>query len=338
MSLLLIYTSIFCSLWVFIFIAFAWTLTKVPLFQDETKRQKKELNGWPRISVIVPACNEAENIETALQSLLAQDYPNLEIITINDRSTDDTGTILDRLAAKDSRIRVIHLQELPNGWLGKVNAMHQGVKQASGEWYLFTDADIHFSPGLLKRAIIFMQQRKYYNHLALMPEITLRNFWLEVCIISFGVMFLFSSRAALVNESDSKTPIGIGAFNLVKADIFKNTPGFEWLKLEPGDDYGLGLMIKEAGGRTHFALADHDVSVPWYDSIKEMFKGLEKNMFGPGTHYSLVRMFLIVSMLWALLAAPGVALIVGSPAALAVVYDAGGRCNYYPCSYIPDLL
>jgi len=310
MSFILIYTIIFCSIWVVMFLGFSWTLKNVPQFHKKTENQANSQHNWPLLSVIVPACNEAEHIETAIQSLIDQDYPDLEIIAINDRSTDGTGDILERLAKNEPRLQVLHIKELPGGWLGKVNALHQGVKKSKGDWLLFTDADVHFGQGLLKRAIYLVKKEKV-DHLALLPKVFTKKFWLDVCITTFGFLFLISTRAVFVNRKNSKTPIGVGAFNLVSKEIYNKTPGFKWLRLEPADDYGLGLMIKNAGGRSYFALADHDLSVPWYGSVKEMFVGLEKNLFGSGAHYSLIRLLIMVLVLWLLAAAPVVALVAG---------------------------
>ncbi len=310
MSLILIYTILFCSIWVLLLLGFFWTLKSTPLFRKETENEANSQNNWPFLSIIVPACNEAEHIETAIQSLIDQDYPKLEIIAINDRSTDETGNILERLAINEPRLQVLHIKELPGGWLGKVNALRHGVERAKGEWLLFTDADVHFNQGLLKRAI-YLANKEKADHLVLMPVVFSKKFWLDICITTFGFLFFISTRVILVNRKNSKTPIGIGAFNLVNKEIYNRTPGFEWLRLEPADDYGLGLMIKNAGGRTHFSLAEHDLSVPWYGSVKEMFKGLEKNLFGSGAHYSLVRLIIMVPVLWLLAAAPVIALVAG---------------------------
>ena len=293
------------------FAGFAWSIKNVPSFHEEARDLPDNLEPWPRLSVIVPACNEADHIEAAIQSLLEQDYPNLEIVAINDRSTDDTGKILEQIAEHDARIQVLHVGSLPDGWLGKVNALHQGVRQASGDWLLFSDADIYFSTGILKRAITFARQHRI-DHLVFMPKVTINSFWLGVSIVTFGLFFMLMSRAALVNRPNSKTPIGVGAFNLVNRQTFNRTPGFEWLRMEPVDDYGLGMMIKKAGGRTHFSFAYEDLNVPWYTSVAEMFKGLEKNMYGPSTGYCWWKMLMQTVLLWALLAAPAVALLAGA--------------------------
>jgi glycosyltransferase involved in cell wall biosynthesis len=310
-DLITVYTVLSCGVWALAFIDFMRALKTVPLLGEDLRTLGTTAEKWPSLSIIVPACNEAVHIESAISSILTQDYPNLEIIAVNDRSTDATGDILNRMAATDSRLQVLHIRDLPAGWLGKVNAMHQGVQRAKGEWLLFTDADVHYRPGALRRAIIYTQHHGV-DHLALVPRVITRGFWLEVAVRAFGLLLLLSARACKVNTPKSKTPFGVGAFNLVQANVFNKTLGFEWLRLEPGDDYGLGIMINNVGGRTRLAFADNDLSVIWYENVGAMFKGLEKNMFGPGAHYKWWRMLAAVFGLWAVVAAPWVGLIAGT--------------------------
>ncbi|MCI5159154.1 MAG: glycosyltransferase family 2 protein, partial [Candidatus Electrothrix sp. AUS1_2] len=120
----------------------------------------------PSVSVIIPACNEEQELETALTSVLSLDYPNLEIIVLDDRSTDATPQILDRMASQHPRLRVIHITELPAGWLGKNHALHLGAARATGEYLLFTDADVHYTPDTLRRAVARMETRTL-DHLSL---------------------------------------------------------------------------------------------------------------------------------------------------------------------------
>ena len=304
---------IFCGLWSAMILTFIWSLRSLPDLGEELRGfgdTDGEPGEWPLISIVIPACNEAENIGPAMTSLLAQDYPNMEIIAVNDRSTDSTGDILERLAEKDERLTVIHIEELPEGWLGKVNALSEGVKRARGEWYLFTDADVHFHPGALKKTCRYALHFGV-DHLALFPKVLVNSFLLDLCVRTFGLFFLLATRSALVNRKNSNTPMGIGAFNLVRAETFGKTPGFEWLRLEPGDDYGLGLMVKNAGAITRFARAEEELSLTWYGSVGEMFRGLEKNLFGPGMGYRLWRLVLSVLFLYEMVTIPPLALIEG---------------------------
>jgi len=296
-----------CAAWVLGLGYLVGVLKRLPVFNQQFAPVP---DRWPLLSVIIPACNEAENLESAVSTLKRQDYPDLEIILVNDRSTDGTGEVIRRLAEGDSRICPVHVQALPEGWLGKVHALQRGVETARGEWMLFTDADVHFSPGALRRAIALVLHQSA-DHLTLIPRTIQSGFWLNVAVRSFGLLFFLTTRAASVNQPGSRAFVGIGAFNLVKVEMFHRTPGFEWLRLETVDDVGLGMMIKRAGGSSRLALAYDDLSVRWYGSVPVMFKGLEKNLFGPGSHYRWWLMLLQVAMIWALVAAPVVALMFG---------------------------
>lgn len=308
------YCILFCAAWIFMLAYMNLALKRIPAFETETAGLPDGDGDWPRLSIIVPACNEARHIEAALQTLLAQDYPNFEIVAIDDRSTDATGDIIERLAAQDSRVRPVRVETLPEGWLGKVHALHQGVGQATGEWLLFTDADVYFSADTLQRAIRYARQQRV-NHLVCVPEVHAFGFWLDIVMRTFFLMFCASARLAEVNSAKNAKPAGIGAFNLVEAKTFRSTPGFEWLRMEPVDDYGLGVMIHRAGGRTRMLKAESAISVPWYETLGDMSGGIEKNSFGPAAGYSWTRLALSMVLLWSLVAAPWIALAAGFAAA-----------------------
>ena len=316
---LLIFLISLCAAWVVGLAHLIISIKRLPVFR---KQHAPTPDVWPRLSVVIPACNEAATLESAVATLLQQDYPDLEIILVDDRSTDGTGELIDRLARQDPRIRAVHVETLPHGWLGKVHALHRGVEQASGDWLLFTDADVHFAAGTLRRAVALVLHQRV-EHLALIPRTIQKSFWLEVAVSTFGLLFFITTRAGSVNRPGSKAFVGIGAFNLVNAERFHRTVGFEWLRLEPGDDVGLGMMIKEAGGTTRLAFAYEDLSVQWYASVATMFKGLEKNFFGPGSDYRWWLMLLQVGMIWALVVAPYFSLALGLACRLAPVWIAG---------------
>lgn len=318
-----VFSILFCGLWAFLLIYMRVSIGRMPLLKDEARSLSDQTTEWPLVSVIIPACNEADHIEAALTSLLAQDYPQLEFIVIDDRSTDATGEIIDRLAAADSRVRAVHIESLPQGWLGKVHALHEGVRPARGDWYLFSDADIYFEPCAIRHAIGYVLHHRV-DHLACLPEITSdSNFWLDVAIRSFLLLLCPTIRAAEINREGSRQPVGIGAFNLVAAAAFKRTPGFAWLRMEPADDLGLGVMLKQAGATSRLLNADGEMSVPWYESVGAMIRGLEKNSFGPSAYYSYWRQAVIVLLLWSLAAVPPASLLMGLYWSDAILLGAG---------------
>jgi len=263
------------------------------------------------VSIIVPACNEEEHLEQSLLSRLNQDYPRFELIVINDRSTDGTKAIIDRIAAIDSRLIPINITELPNGWLGKVHALYQGVKLAKGDWYLFSDADITFKPEMLRLAVNYAQSQQV-EHLTCLPEAELYNdFWVDVTCFGFLLLFCNAARIPDINQNKGNNAIGLGAFNLVEAKVFNQTKGFEWLKMEPADDMGVGFMLKQLGAKSRVADGLGLMKFTWYQNLNQAFSGLEKNTFGPGSQYNYLKQIGIVLFLLAMGLLPSIALVLG---------------------------
>ena len=232
----------------------------------------------PRVSVIIPACNEEQGIEQALSSVLSLDYPNLEIIVLDDRSTDTTPQILDRMAEQHSRLRIIHINELPTGWLGKNHALHLGAAQAKGEFLLFTDADVHFAPDTLCRAVAKMMNNTL-DHLCLIFRMNPTGRLLSMLIadsLSGGFTLL---KPWLVSKPGSRYFIGAGGFNMIRRSLYHSFGGHRPIRLCPVDDILLGRMAKENGGRCDCLLGGHCVGVEWYQSVSQMMRGLRKNTF-----------------------------------------------------------
>ena len=153
----------------------------------------------PRLSIIITAKDEAETIEHALQTILETEYPDFEIIIVNDRSTDGTGSIIDRFAQNHAEINPIHITSLPENWLGKVHALHTATQQATGEWLLFTDADVHHHPTLWQRAIELAISKKY-DQLALLPNVPTRGTLLQACVKAFGLLFLATAKVEQIEN------------------------------------------------------------------------------------------------------------------------------------------
>lgn len=242
---------------------------------------------WPSLSVVIPACNEAATLGHAIETLLAQDYPGLEIVLVNDRSTDGTGALVDELGRRDPRIRPVHIDHLPPGWLGKVHALDQGRRISRSEWILFTDADVHHHlPGVLRQAVALGIHRSL-DHVCLLPKLRSGSFWQECALDAFGISFFSTLEVHRLTDPESDAYVGVGAFNLVRREALDRSEGFEWLRLEVGDDVGLGYLIRRARGRAGLWLASRELSVLWYESFGAMARGLEKNLFGILGHYSV---------------------------------------------------
>jgi glycosyltransferase involved in cell wall biosynthesis len=271
---------------------------------DSTSPEPSE---WPRVSVVIAACNEERTIEGALATLLSEDYPDLEIVLVDDRSTDATGAIIDRLAERDGRVRPVHVRTLPDGWLGKVHALDQGAKRASGRWVLFTDADVHFHRGALRKAIARCEAERL-DHLSVLPDARSHSFAEEVVLVAVGESFLRTLRAPLVGRPGTGAYAGVGAFNLVRRSALDRTEGFAWLRMEVLDDVGLGLMLLRSGARAGFALGPGEITMDWYASLPAMAKGLEKNLFGFYARFRYGRLAAFVLGVWLILAGPSVSI------------------------------
>ncbi len=230
---------------------------------------------WPKVSIVVPARDEVRHIEPALASKLAQDYPDLEIVVVDDRSTDGTGPIVDAVAARDERVTAIHVADLPSEWLGKLYAMHCGVAASSGQWLLFSDADVHLAPDTLRTVIAWAEARGV-DHVGALPTVWSRGVALDAVMATMVRLLLVSTRAWSVGDAASSASFGCGAFNLVRRSAYDRTPGLEWLRMEIGDDIALGQMLKRAGARQAMVNGRGAMGLEFYTSVGDMARKVEK--------------------------------------------------------------
>lgn len=250
----------------------------------------------PRLSVVVPALNEGTTVEAAMRTLLSIDYPDIEIIAVDDRSTDRTGEILDRLAASDPRLRVVHVKDLPPGWLGKSHAMHVGSAIATGRWLLFTDADIHFDSSALARAVRFAEERGA-EHLVVLPDVIAEGFWERLFLSFFWTVFAIQYKPWKVSDPGSDASIGVGAFNLVRSDAYCRSGGHASMRMEILDDVKLGKRLKSTGARQICLYSGGLVRVRWLVGLRGLIEGLTKNVFA-ALEFSLGRVALSILLLF----------------------------------------
>ncbi len=272
---LLLALSAGCAFWIWAASAAVRAVRRVPLLDDWPLPADAR---WPSLSVVSPACDEAATLEAAARDRLRSDYPDVEFLLVDDRSRDGTGALADCLAAADSRLRALHVRELPAGWLGKVHAQQVGLDAARGEWILFSDADVHYAPDALRRAIALAQARGL-QHLAVMPRLLPGPPLLDATLGTFGRLFLLGTRPWAVEDPRSSASIGVGAFNLVRRDALERLGGLASLRLAVADDLELGRLLKASGTRQGAALARRTVWLRWYDSLGAMARGLEKGLF-----------------------------------------------------------
>jgi glycosyltransferase involved in cell wall biosynthesis len=236
-------------------------------------------DALPRVSIVFAARDEEEKLPAALASMLALDYPDYEVIAADDRSTDGTGEILDQFARDNPRLRVLHVTDLPSGWLGKPHALEAATSVATGEWLLFTDADVRFDPLVVRRAMALAGEKKL-DHLTLLANVDLHGFWERVAISYFAFCFTFGSQAWRVSDPKSTKYLGVGAFQLVRRAAYQASGTHKRLAMEVLDDMKLGKILKQSGFRSGVAAADGMVRVRWHDGVGNMIRGVTKNMFG----------------------------------------------------------
>ncbi len=254
----------------------------VPSIADISKPQwNRRPASCPRVSIIVPARNEEEDIEQGLRGLLALDYLPYEVIAVNDRSTDRTGDIMEKVAASPAAhgcLRIVHVSELPSGWLGKTHAMWTAARQATGDWLLFTDADVLFKPDVLRRALAYAESEKA-DHVVVFPRMIMKRAGEKMMIAFFQTLFTFGHRPWRVADPDTNDHMGVGAFNLVTRAAYEAVGTYKALRMEVLDDMKLGKVIKNARFRQRNVFGDDLISIRWAKGAMGVVDNLTKNFF-----------------------------------------------------------
>lgn len=247
-----------------------------------------EPSDWPTVSVIIAARDEEQRIGDTLAGLLASDYPQLEVVLANDRSLDRTAEIATSFAERDERLQIVTITDVPDGWLGKTNAMSQAVTQATGEFLLFTDGDIQFSSDAIRLSMRHVVQKKL-DHFCLFPSMVTEG-WIECVLVSFfAMLFSFGTQPWLRAWRFPNAYYGIGAFNLIRRSAFEAAGRLDPIRLDILDDVKLGKLLFKQGASADYLVAEDAVCVRWQTSAWEVIRGLEKNAFA-SMSYSLVKM------------------------------------------------
>jgi glycosyltransferase involved in cell wall biosynthesis len=285
--------ALIASFWIFYGLRGVIGLLHLPSLKDFSPAAGENL---PRISMVFAARDEQEKLPFAVQTLSTLSYRNLEIIAVDDRSQDKTPAILDDAARSDSRLRVIHVKELPEGWLGKPHALQKAYEASTGEWLLFTDADVRFAPDALARAMTLVQTRRL-DHLTLLFDVDRDGFWETVLLAFFGLAMHLANESHHVSNPNSRAYLGVGAFQLVRRSAYEACGTHKRLAMEVVDDMKLGKILKLGGYRSCVGTGVGFLAVRWQSGFGNLIRGVTKNFFA-GVGYSVpLATLAIVAML-----------------------------------------
>jgi glycosyltransferase involved in cell wall biosynthesis len=265
-------------------------LRGIPTLPDLMRSEFLPLNdaisttGEPDATVIVPACNEAASIQATLRSLLASTGVRLQIVAVDDRSTDATGALMDAVAAEAAAaggphtLEVIHNRELPAGWLGKVHALALGAERARSPWLLFTDGDVRFSASAAGRALRYATQARA-DHVVLLLTLDFRGFAEGAVFAAFQALSGWSMRLWKVADPKARDFFGAGGFNMVRREVFDRLGGFDSLRMEVVEDLRLGWIVKRAGCASRIVTGAGLAHIRWIHGALGIVALLEKNGF-----------------------------------------------------------
>ncbi|MFQ6052541.1 MAG: glycosyltransferase, partial [Candidatus Hydrothermarchaeota archaeon] len=227
-----------------------------------------DISGSEKISIIVPARNEERNIRRCLQSLRKIEYPNVEIIVVNDRSTDRTAQIIAEFAKLDSRVKLIQGKDFKDGWSGKIHAIHQGVLNACGDWFLFIDADvaIHEKAPAIALSYCLRNELKVLST-SLRPS--LESFWENIIMPVVFIAIGFSSPPERVNDPDDEAALANGGFIFVNAKSYRAIGGFEAIKDAIQEDVAFARLAKSKKVPYRFMRGQEMGTQRWYTSFRQ---------------------------------------------------------------------
>lgn len=269
------------------------------------KGRKHNLKEKPLVSIIIPARNEEKNLSQLLSSLMKQDYENIEILVIDDKSEDKTWEIIEKYSEKDKRIKGYKTDDAILSKRGKINALLHLIPHANGEYYLFTDADTIHSPSSISLSLKTMKE-KNLDIFSGFPAEYSETYLSSVITSSMSISNSFLPHFILNNISFYPLSIGIGQFIMVKSEAYKDCGGYEKVKDEICDDLSIIKLFIKSGKKYAFTSLSDRVSCKMYNSAKEAFLGLERSIAGvfPSNIFFFIVLILVVLLLLSVFFSP----------------------------------
>jgi glycosyltransferase involved in cell wall biosynthesis len=284
-------------------IGLVWLRRHIDLNRARTQKILSEEDAscapatWPRLTVLVAAKDEEHNIARCVESLLAQDYPDLQVVAINDRSSDRTGEILDALAARDARLTALHVDHLPEDWFGKTNAMRVGVERAGGELLCFTDADCTFDSPRLLRAAVAHAQREGLQFLSVLPRLETHGLLEKIVQPVAGALMVFWFPPAKVNDPAKPHAYANGAFMLMSRASYDEIGGHAAVRRTLNEDMHMARAAKRAGIRLQVVPGGDLYRVRMYSGFRQIWRGWTRIFYGCfGTLPRLIATVLVLSI------------------------------------------
>lgn len=294
------------SLFWFAVLVQSWSMRKKLIYLPE----ESEPLSTPKVSVLVPARNESRILPQSLQSLLNLDYPDFEIIVIDDHSEDNTFEIASSYSKADPRVSVLQSTELPPGWRGKTWALQQGVAVAKGSWLLLTDADVIHQPASLKSSLAKAQSEKI-DLLSILAHIDCGTFWEKIVLPAFAIILCMIRPLHKSNDRNSRVVLVAGGFILIKTLVLKHLGGYAQIRSSVMEDVRLGELVKSSGYRILTALTKSKlISTRMYHSVQELWQGLTRHAF-EGSGHNPFRMTASILAAYLMIVAPAIAFLAG---------------------------
>ncbi|MCD6459328.1 glycosyltransferase [bacterium] len=226
----------------------------------------------PLVSVLIPALNEENNIEKCVTSLINQEYKNLEIIVVNDRSTDNTEEIVKKLCRQDKRIHLISMDHCPDGWSGKNHALTHAVKQARGKYFVFTDADTYHYPACIKTAVNYTEKHQV-DLLSINPHLVAKSFWENVIMPIAGGVLMLWYPVEEINDRSSNRSFANGQFMIFNTESYRKIGGHAAVKQELLEDLAFGRLIKQYGLHLKVLWGPDLYQTHMYSSLQDIWRG-----------------------------------------------------------------
>jgi len=312
----IVFLALVAAVWVYRVVVVYRPGSRGPVLSAETI---PDVAGAGRVSVIVPAKDEEANIGPALETLLVQDYPDIEILVVDDRSTDRTAEIVREVAARDGRVRLVQVKELAPGWFGKPHAMHTGAGQARGEWLLFVDADCRQAPHSVRAAVNFLAANQG-DMLSLWPVLEMHGFWENVVQPVAGSVLVAWFRPTWVNDPRRRTAFANGQYIAIRRATYEATGGYDSVRNEIVEDIALARRVKDAGHRLYNAVGEDLFTTRMYDSLRAMYRGWTRIYYGGFKSVAWLLAVVAMTLIFTLL--PFVAL--GAASVCLAAGDVGG--------------